>query len=168
MKVRGWIGGCVALGACKGKRLNRSNEPDDWKLRGLVWIVCKKEISDKVHRLLELVRIGDKAEADPQQDITRSFIHTTSNLRKIEKLIAEDSPVVRLQPGELIVRLSYGQRKVSEPLISTVSQTFHISLNIISGMRTISFGHVGEGTSRACPNAPPALPRKHFIAIQLA
>lgn len=69
--------------------------------------------------------------ADPRQDITKSFIHTTSNLQKIEELIAENSPVVRLQPGELIIRLSYVQRNVSEPLISTVSQKFNISLNII-------------------------------------
>ncbi len=56
---------------------------------------------------------------------------TTSNLRKIEELIAEDSPVVKLNPGELIVRLSYIQRNVSEPLISTVSRKFDIVLNII-------------------------------------
>ena len=45
--------------------------------------------------------------ANPREDITKNFIHTTSNLRKIEELIAEDSPVVKLNPGELIVRLSY-------------------------------------------------------------
>ena len=69
--------------------------------------------------------------AEPKQEITRSFIHTTSNLRKVEELIAEDSPVTRLQPGELIVRLSYIQRNANEPLISAVSQKFNISLNII-------------------------------------
>ena len=69
--------------------------------------------------------------AEPKQEITRSFIHTTSNLRKVEELIAEDSPVTRLQPGELIVRLSYIQRNVNEPLISVVSQKFNVSLNII-------------------------------------
>ncbi len=69
--------------------------------------------------------------ADPQQAITRSFIRTTSNLQKIEELIAENSPVTQLQPGELIVRLSYIQRNVSEPLISTVSQKFNVTLNII-------------------------------------
>ena len=69
--------------------------------------------------------------AEPKQEITRSFIHTTSNLRKVEELIAEDSPVTRLQPGELIVRLSYIQRNVNEPLISAVSQKFNVSLNII-------------------------------------
>ena len=69
--------------------------------------------------------------AEPKQEITRSFIHTTSNLQKVEELIAEDSPVTRLWPGELIVRLSYIQRNVNEPLISAVSQKFNISLNII-------------------------------------
>lgn len=94
-----------------------------------------KEICNRV-AVMEHGRVVEQGNvfnvfADPQQDITRSFIHTTSNLRKIEELIAEDSPVVRLQPGELIVRLSYVQRNVSEPLISAVSQKFQVSLNII-------------------------------------
>lgn len=75
--------------------------------------------------------------ADPRQSITKNFIHTTSSLQKIEELIAQDSPVVRLQPGEMIVRLSYMRRNVSEPLISTVSQKFNISLNIIFADITI-------------------------------
>ena len=148
--------------------------------------LSKQQIAEKVQRLLDLVGIGDKAEAypkqlsggqkqrvaigitvviithemavvkeichrvavmehgkvvesgevfnifaNPREDITKNFIRTTSNLRKIEELIAEDSPVVKLNPGELIVRLSYIQRNVSEPLISTVSRKFDIVLNII-------------------------------------
>mgnify|MGYP002453918145 FL=1 len=75
--------------------------------------------------------------AEPKQAITKSFIHTTSNLQKVEELIAEDSPVTRLQPGELIVRLSYVQRNVNEPIISAVSQMFNVSLNIIFADITI-------------------------------
>ncbi len=94
-----------------------------------------KEICNRV-AVMEHGQVVEQGEvfnvfADPRQDITKSFIHTTSNLQKIEELIAEDSPVVRLQPGELIIRLSYVQRNVSEPLISTVSQKFNILLNII-------------------------------------
>ena len=94
-----------------------------------------KEICDRV-TVMEHGRVVEQGEvfnvfADPRQEITRSFIHTTSNLRKIEELIEEDSPVVQLKPGELIVRLSYIQRNVSEPLISTVSRKFDITLNII-------------------------------------
>lgn len=94
-----------------------------------------KEICDRV-AVMEHGRVVEQGEvfnvfADPRQEITRNFIHTTSNLRKIEELIEEDSPVVQLKPGELIVRLSYIQRNVSEPLISTVSRKFDITLNII-------------------------------------
>ena len=94
-----------------------------------------KEICDRV-AVMEHGRVVEQGEvfnvfADPRQEITRSFMHTTSNLRKIEELIEEDSPVVQLKPGELIVRLSYIQRNVSEPLISTVSRKFDIVLNII-------------------------------------
>ena len=75
--------------------------------------------------------------ADPKQEITKSFIHTTSNLQKIEELVAENSPVVQLQPGEVVVRLSYLQKNVSAPLISAVSQKLGISLNIIFADITI-------------------------------
>ena len=100
-----------------------------------------KEICDRV-AVMEYGRVVEQGEvftvfAEPKQDITKSFIHTTSNLQKVEELIAEDSPVTRLQPGELIVRLSYVQRNVNEPIISAVSQMFNVSLNIIFADITI-------------------------------
>jgi len=91
--------------------------------------------------------------ANPRQDVTKSFIQTTSNLRHIEDLISEDSPVARLEPGQLIARLSYVQRNVSEPLISTVSRKFDISLNII--FADIAIAHRRHGRNhqrRATPN----------------
>ena len=94
-----------------------------------------KEICDHV-AIMEHGQVVEQGEvfslfANPKQPITQNFIRTTSNLQKIEELIAEGSPVVQLQPGEVIVRLSYIQKNVSEPLISTLSQRFQISLNII-------------------------------------
>ena len=85
-----------------------------------------KEICDHV-AIMEHGQVVEQGEvfslfADPKQPITQNFIRTTSNLQKIEELIAEGSPVVQLQPGEVIVRLSYIQKNVSEPLISTLSQ----------------------------------------------
>ena len=87
-----------------------------------------KEICDHV-AIMEHGQVVEQGEvfslfADPKQPITQNFIRTTSNLQKIEELIAEGSPVVQLQPGEVIVRLSYIQKNVSEPLISTLSQRF--------------------------------------------
>ncbi|MCD7769900.1 MAG: methionine ABC transporter ATP-binding protein [Oscillospiraceae bacterium] len=69
--------------------------------------------------------------ADPKEELTRSFIQTTSNLQKINELIAEKAQIAELKPGELIVRLSYIQRNTSEPLISTASRRFNVDFNII-------------------------------------
>ena len=69
--------------------------------------------------------------AAPKEKITRDFIKTTSNLQKIEELINEDSPVVAINKGELIVRLSYIEKNASEPLISSVTEKFGLTLNII-------------------------------------
>ena len=69
--------------------------------------------------------------ASPKEELTRSFIKTTSNLQKIEELIAAKSPVVALKPGERIVRLSYVERNASKPLISTMTKKYGVILNII-------------------------------------
>ena len=76
-----------------------------------------REICHRV-AVMEHGRVAEQGEVfnvfvDPRQDITRSFIRTTSNLQKVEELIAADSPVTRLKPGELIIRLSYGQRNAA-------------------------------------------------------
>lgn len=94
-----------------------------------------KEICGRV-AVMERGKVVEEGEvfsifANPKEPVTRDFIRTTSNLQKIEGLLAEDSPVTRLKPGEMIVRLSYVEKNVSEPLISTVSRTFDIDLNII-------------------------------------
>ena len=117
------------------------------KTLGITIVIITHEmdvVKEVCHRVavMEHGRVVEQGEvfnvfADPRQEITKNFIHTTSNLQKIEELIAENSPVVQLQPGELIVRLSYLQRNVAEPLISAVSQKFGISLNIIFADITI-------------------------------
>ena len=94
-----------------------------------------KEICSRV-AVMENGKVVEEGEvfsifSNPQESVTRNFIRTTSNLQKIEELLAEDSPVTRLKPGEMIVRLTYVQKNVSEPLISTVSSKFGINLNII-------------------------------------
>jgi D-methionine transport system ATP-binding protein len=94
-----------------------------------------KEICNRV-AVMDHGRVVEEGEvfsifANPKQRITREFIRTTSNLQKIDELIKTGSQIVALKPGEMIVRLSYIQKNASEPLISTVTQEFGISLNII-------------------------------------
>ena len=94
-----------------------------------------KEICNRVAVMEqgEVVEEGDvfKIFACPKKEITRSFIQTTTNLFRIEELIAEDSPVVQVGKDEAVVRLTYQQKNVSEPLVSTLSREYHIELNII-------------------------------------
>ena len=81
----------------------------------------------------EVVEQGDvyTVFANPQKDITQNFIRTTSNLHKVDELIAENAKLTRLQPGQLIVRLSYIERNVAEPVISYLSREYNIDINII-------------------------------------
>ena len=94
-----------------------------------------KEICNRV-AVMDHGRVVEEGEvfsvfASPKKELTRSFIKTTSNLQKIEELIAAKSPVVALKPGERIVRLSYVERNASEPLISTMTKKYGVILNII-------------------------------------
>lgn len=94
-----------------------------------------KDICDKVAVMEKgvVVKQGEVFQifANPKEEVTKRFIHSTTNLQKIEDLISENSPVVALKSGEKVVRLSYLEKNVSEPLISTVSSKFGIILNII-------------------------------------
>jgi len=94
-----------------------------------------KEICDKV-AVMENGVIVEQGEvfnifANPQNEVTRRFIRATSNLTKIEQLIEEDSPVIKLDKGDKLVRFSYIQKDVSEPIISATSRLYDITINII-------------------------------------
>lgn len=94
-----------------------------------------KEICNRV-AVMEKGKVVEEGDvfsifANPKQKLTQNFIKTTSNLRKIEDLVSEDSPVVKLKPGELIVRLSYIEKNISEPLISSMTEKYGVILNII-------------------------------------
>ncbi len=69
--------------------------------------------------------------SNPRQPVTRSFIATTSNLSKIEELIAANDPMVALKPGEVIARLNYGQGNVAEATISEISRRFGVDVSIL-------------------------------------
>ena len=94
-----------------------------------------KEICNRV-AVMENGKIVEQGQvfeifANPKTEITRKFIKSTSNLQKIDELVAENSSVTNLNAGEVILRLSYLTKNVSEPLISTISRQFSINLNII-------------------------------------
>lgn len=69
--------------------------------------------------------------ADPQEKLTKDFIATTSNLKKIHALLEENSAAVPLEEDDIVVKLTYTERSVSEPLISAVTRKFGVLLNIV-------------------------------------
>jgi len=94
-----------------------------------------KEICSKV-AVMENGIIVEQGEvfnifASPKDEVTKRFIRSTSSLTKIEQLIAEDSPVVKLASDETLVRLTFREKNVSEPIISAMSRLYEITINII-------------------------------------
>lgn len=69
--------------------------------------------------------------SDPQNALTKDFIATTSNLKKIHTLLEENPAAVPLKENDFILKLTYTERSVSEPLISGITQKFGVLLNII-------------------------------------
>jgi len=67
----------------------------------------------------------------PKEQVTRSFVSTTSNLSKAEEFIAEGAPLVALSPGQVIARLTFARGNVGEAAISQLSRQFDVDANII-------------------------------------
>lgn len=94
-----------------------------------------KEICNRT-AVMESGRVIEEGEtfsifADPQEKLTKDFIATTSNLKKIHALLDENPAAVPLGENEIVVKLTYTERSVSEPLISAVTQKFGVLLNIV-------------------------------------
>ncbi len=69
--------------------------------------------------------------ANPKMPITQDFIRTTSNLPKIYELIADESPVVKIGKNERIIRLTYYEKNVAEPVISILSREYGVNVSIL-------------------------------------
>ena len=121
------------------------------------------ELLDKV-AVMEYGKIVEQGDvfdifANPQNEVTKRFIRATSNLTKIEELIAEDSPVVHLEKGEKLVRFKYIQKDVSEPLISATSRLYDITMNIIFAEIDFVQGAPIGGTVAIVSGKPEAIER---------
>lgn len=94
-----------------------------------------KQICDRVAVMEhgEVVESGEVFDifANPRHQLTKDFIRTTSNLSKIEDMLAEGVPGVTPQEGQVLVRLSYRRKDVSEPLVAGTARTYDLDMNII-------------------------------------
>lgn len=69
--------------------------------------------------------------ANPREKLTKDFIKTTSNLYKLEDILRDNPGGIDLQEQDVVARLTYLKKDVSEPIISTVTKKFNLNLNIL-------------------------------------
>ena len=94
-----------------------------------------KAIADRV-AVMEDGRVVEEGSvydifAVPSAQITRRFIASASALGKVDKLLAEGSELVRVKPGELLVRLVFDKDCVSEHVLMTAARRFGFDLNVV-------------------------------------
>ncbi len=69
--------------------------------------------------------------ANPQAPITKKFVESSSNLGKLQKLIRNDSELVRTKSGEKLVKLQFGKECVADSLLTRVCRDFNIDFSIV-------------------------------------
>ena len=113
--------------------------------------------------------------AHPVQPITRRFVQSASPLGKIDKMIAEGSPLLRVGPGGYLVKLLFHRDCVGDSLISDVSRRFGVNLNIVlANVEEIQGVALGgmiaavEGASEAVQGALDYLRDKHVSVEVIA
>ncbi|RBP98674.1 methionine ABC transporter ATP-binding protein [Bifidobacterium aemilianum] len=94
--------------------------------------ICNKIAVIDQGTIVEQGRVFDVF-AKPQASLTKSFVATTSNLDKVNDLIDQDSPIVHLEAGQVLLKMSYVSKEVSEALVSNMSRRFDLDVNIIFG-----------------------------------
>jgi D-methionine transport system ATP-binding protein len=95
--------------------------------------------------------------SNPVHRVTKDFIATTSNVHKIYDLLREDSPLVRLEPNQILAHFSYVGRNTVEALISTASIRFNVKINIIFGDLDIIQGTPMGGLVNILDGEPKAV-----------
>ena len=96
-----------------------------------------KDICDRVAIMEQgvVVESGNTVDvfSHPQQPITKDFIDTASNIRKIYDLIEDNNELTQIGEGDKMLLLTYSGTNAGEPLISYLSKMYDIKANIIYG-----------------------------------
>ena len=95
--------------------------------------------------------------AHPEKPITKRFVQSASPLGKIDKMIAEGSPLLRVGPGGYLVKLLFHRDCVGDSLISDVSRRFGVNLNIVLANVEEIQGVALGGMIAAVEGAPEAV-----------
>lgn len=70
---------------------------------------------------------------NPQEQVTKNFINTTTSINKIFDMIETRDPLVSLDHDEVLLRLIYSSGSAEEPLMANLVKSYDVSFNIIFG-----------------------------------
>lgn len=94
-----------------------------------------KEICNRVAVMEDgrVVELNDVVSvfSNPQAQISKEFISSTSSLSRIDELLSEEADIVQLEPGQQIWRLDFYGAKTEEAIIAEVTKKFDINPSII-------------------------------------
>ncbi len=68
--------------------------------------------------------------ANPSRDVTRRFLHTTTNLKKIDEILEEDPEAFPLEKNQQLVRFTFLERNATQPFLARLSLDYQILVNI--------------------------------------
>lgn len=71
--------------------------------------------------------------SNPQAQITKDFIGSTSNLSSIEELVKNQSELLQLEEGQTLCKLDFYGDNTKEAIISNISKKFDVDASIIFG-----------------------------------
>lgn len=113
------------------------------KKLGITIVIITHEMSvikEICHRVAvmengQVVELNDVTSifSNPQAQITKDFINSTSTLSRIDELIKEKSDIVQLEEGERLWRLDFNGPETKESIVANVSKKYDINPSIIFG-----------------------------------
>ena len=98
--------------------------------------------------------------ANPREEVTRRFIDTTINIRKVEEILEKDPGILGVLPGDVVARIDFKEGSTRQAVISSVSRQFSVDASIVFGnvetvadrplgTLVVSFRGEGENIARA-------------------
>ena len=97
---------------------------------GVIKEICNRVAVMKSGRIVEVNDVISIFK-NPQAQITKDFINTTSNFSRIDELIKDNSSIVNLEKGQRICRFDFHGSNTKEPIISDISRKHNVSASII-------------------------------------
>jgi len=96
-----------------------------------------KEICDRVAVMEggKICEVGDVFEvfSEPKSEVAKEFVSSTNSLHKVHELIENNSPLVRLESDEQLIKLTYRANNAQETLLHEAAERFGVKTSICFG-----------------------------------